>query len=339
MCANMNGTRQRAFTIVELLVVIAIIGILVALLLPAVQAAREAARRSECANHLRQLGLALDTYESANRHWPAGATSDATGATVYWTGFTDLLPFFEEPALKRLWDPNLAFYQQSADVLSTVVGLFICPTAPHDNVIDIAPLAALPAPTRFAVTDYVFSKGALDAWCMSVVQAQQNRRGCFFMTSKLRINEITDGTSKTFAMGEATGGPNWPLCHGAGCETPLDFSAAVPGTLNPWAYGSVGNDYVLPLKIDLAAVWACTVEPLNKRPVTDSFWGGLPEINDCRNSDQGGPHSTANFRSDHAGGGQFVFADGSVHFISEQIEMSTYRALSTICGGETVSAP
>ncbi len=91
-------------------------------------------------------------------------------------------------------------------------------------------------------------------------------------------------------MGEAVGGPNWPICRGAGCQTPLDPTTAKSGTTNPWAIRAVVNSFLVPLGIDSTSVWACTVEPLNKKPVTDSYWGNVPINNDCWSSDEGGPH-------------------------------------------------
>lgn len=328
---------RQALTLVEMLVVIAIIGLLVALLLPAIQAARESSRRADCANHLRQFGLALHNFEGARKHWPAGVTCDSSGAVVFASGLTVMMPYFEESSLHQLWDIKKPFSQQLPTVLATVVPLFVCPSSTADNPLEIPGMTALGGALRYGVTDYVFSKGTIDAWCLNTNQLAKNRRGCFFPNILLRMKEIQDGTSKTMAMGEAVGGKNWPLCHGVNCATPLTTDSAVSS--NPWSIGAVGNDPLVGFGVYAASVWGCTMEPLNKRPVTDSFWGGVPVTTDCRNSDEGGPHSTANFRSDHAGGAQFVFADGSVHFVAEEIEMTVYRGLSTIAGGETVSLP
>jgi hypothetical protein len=115
---------------------------------------------------------------------------------------------------------------------------------------------------------------------------------------------------------------------------PLVIAPQSPLATNPWAIGAVSNDSLTGVGLYIAGIWGCTEEPLNKWPVTDSFWGGIPITNDCRCSDQGSPHSTANFRSDHPGGGQFLLSDSSVQFIVNEIDFTLYRAMSTIAGGE-----
>jgi prepilin-type N-terminal cleavage/methylation domain-containing protein/prepilin-type processing-associated H-X9-DG protein len=327
-------SRHRGLTLVELLVVIAIVGVLVALLLPAVQAAREAARRTQCVNNLHQFGLALHNFESAQKHLPCGVVNNSAGTEVYTTGHAVLLPYFEDASLGSLWDPKKQFSQQSADVLATIVAVFVCPSNSKENPLTLAPLAMFGLPTRYGATDYVFCKGSNDTFCVTK-QVPAKERGCFYPGVEVRIKEITDGTSKAMAMGEAAGGTNWLLCRGAGCQTPVTLPDGNPPATGLWPVGAVGSAPFESIGIYTASVWGCTIEPLNKWPVTDS-WADVSSMNDCRSSVDGGTHSTANFRSDHTGGGQFLFADGSVHFIAEEIEMTVYRGLSTIAGAETV---
>jgi prepilin-type N-terminal cleavage/methylation domain-containing protein/prepilin-type processing-associated H-X9-DG protein len=331
----MQSIYRRAFTLVELLVVIAIIGVLVALLLPAVQAAREAARRTQCASHLRQFGLALHNFESARKCLPAGLVLDATKTVAFTSGHALLLPYFEDRALHSLWNQELAFSQQPPSVLSAVIPIFLCPSNDKENPHAFPPLAAIGWPTLYGATDYVFCKGATDTWCVTPQQVPSDQRGCFYPTVTVRLKEITDGKSKSICMGEGAGGARWPLCRGTNCKVPQGNPPGKHVATNVWPIGAVGNAQFEAAGLYTAAIWACTVEPLNKWPVTDA-WVDLAATSDCRSSDQGGSHSACNFRSDHPSGGQFLFADGSVHFLNETIDMRVYRGLSTIAGGETI---
>jgi prepilin-type N-terminal cleavage/methylation domain-containing protein/prepilin-type processing-associated H-X9-DG protein len=326
------------FTLVELLVVIAIIGTLIALLLPAIQAAREAGRRCQCSSNLKQFGLALANYEGAEKHLPPGLVSDPTGTTAYASGHVALLPYFEEAGVYAMWDQKLQFMQQSNSVLAAVIPVFVCPSNDKDNPINLTALGPFGLPTLYGATDYVLCKGSTDAWCITANMVPRERRGCFYPTLNTRLSEIQDGLSNTIAMGEGAGGPAWPICHGVGCQTPPSLPAGPPVATNPWPIGGADSAGFEAGGLYFTSTWACSVEPINKRPVTESFLD-ITALTDCRSSDQGGTHSTSNFRGDHPGGAQFLFADGSVHFIVETIDMPTYRALSTIAGGESVSLP
>ncbi len=148
------------------------------------------------------------------------------------------------------------------------------------------------------------------------------------------MRHIIDGTSHTLAMGDAAGGEGWPACERPGCETPegRGFADAV------WMVGNIGNHAIAASGYVYTAIYAATVEPINKRAVTGSIVDE-PAIFDCRSSPSGGPHSSGNFRSDHPSGAQFLLCDGSVHFVSESIEMQLYRALSTHAGDEIAAVP
>jgi hypothetical protein len=107
---------------------------------------------------------------------------------------------------------------------------------------------------------------------------------------------------------------------------------------NPWITGGLGISFLRDAGVLVGGIWGCTLERPNKSPVTDSFID-MAGIHDCRSSDHGGPHSSANFRSDHVGGVFFLFADSSVHFLSNHIDLPNYRRLSTVGGGEVTDAP
>ncbi len=184
--------RQRGFTLVELLVVIAIIGSLVALLLPAVQAAREAARLTQCKNNLRQLGIASQNYHGANGQFTAGiVTSDDNYRKGMHSGFIYLLPYFEQNALFDSYD-QAEPWDSAANLIvgATALENLACPS----NVTEVPQQGKLTA----APTDYAFSKGDVAYLC-----EKQTGGGMFDVNSQVRIAQITDGTSKTFALGEA----------------------------------------------------------------------------------------------------------------------------------------
>jgi prepilin-type N-terminal cleavage/methylation domain-containing protein len=341
---------RRAFTLVELLVVISIICVLTSLLLPAVQSAREAGRRVQCANNLKQFGLAMLNYEGASKCFPVGVNTDPTGSQVYGNAFTAMFPFLEESTLHALWDQNKVYGQQRPQTLAAVVTEFVCPTNDKPNPLTLQPLSTFGMATSYGVSDYVLCKGSTDTWCLSGNAMPPERRGFFYPNLRTRANEIHDGLSKTIAIGEGAGGFRWPLCHGANCHTPLALPSGTgsdsstqgppvtPAATDAWAIGDVGNISFATIGVYTSGIWACTLEPMNKTPVTDS-WMDVSAPDDCRCSVDGGPHYTANFRSDHPSCAQFLYADGSVQLLMDQIDMSVYRALSTISGNELVNQP
>jgi prepilin-type N-terminal cleavage/methylation domain-containing protein len=188
--------RRPAFTLVELLVVIAIIGILVGLLLPAVQAVRQAARRTACTNNLRQLALAIHNYASAQRHFPAGVVDDDDNhrrglhsGTVY------LLPYIEQDNLYQQYDFSQP-WDASANlpVAGVPISLFLCPE--NDSAVEQdGGIAGQPS-------DYAFNKGD-----EAFLGRSRTTSGLFDINSKTRFRDIADGSSSTFLIGEAASSP------------------------------------------------------------------------------------------------------------------------------------
>ena len=192
----MAKNKRNAFTIVELLVVIAIIAMLVAILLPAMTGAREAARRTQCKNNLRQLGLAINSYQTSNGVFPPGVISrDSDFQSGTHSGFVFLLPFLEENALYDGYDQSQA-WDSAANlaIASEPVTTFVCATngssVPQQGGIDAAP------------TDYAFSKGSL-----AYLSLQSVGNGMFDINSEISWTHVRDGLSKTIAMGEAASTP------------------------------------------------------------------------------------------------------------------------------------
>jgi hypothetical protein len=316
-----------------LLVVIAIVGVLVALMLPAVQSAREAARRSSCQNNLRQFGIALVNYEAVRCELPAGAsathpTDNPLDAIIYATANALLLPYFEEMAVADEYDYDKMFFRQPLDLYRAIVPTFVCPTNGHQMLVSsLFSDSGFPIGDTFATTDYAYSHGATDAWCVTNKFAA-HEKGPFQIGDGTKLSQIVDGTSHTIAMGEAAGGDDWPLGYGPGSSIPDE--AGLDSDV-PWLSGLPGNDFFLPVLISSA--FGCTAEPMNKRPVTNTMIL-LSSSTDCRSSTEGGPHMTSNFRSDHTGGGQFLICDGSVQFLADNVDVVFYRRLSTIAEGE-----
>lgn len=337
-CHAHHPVRTRAFTLIELLVVIAMIAVIVALLLPAAQQAREAARRTQCRNNLRQFGLAIHNYESTHRCFPPGAIVTVDGATVYATALVMLMSYCDQANLATLYDPLRPWYMHTPDVASTVVPMFICPSNSKQNPFRIAGLTAFGVMTGeyFGATDYIFCKGASDACCLPDLLPAE--RGAFYYNRPIRIADIADGTSNTIAIGEGAGGDHWLLCRGAGCTSPYNGAHGTVPATNAWITGGLGISFLETAGILISGIWGCTAERPNKNPVTDTYIE-FSKLSDCRSSRNGGPHSTANFRSDHAGGVFFLMADGSVQFITENIDLIVYRRLSTVAEGLPAAFP
>lgn len=332
---NRSASRGTGFTLVELLVVIAIIGILVALLLPAIQAAREAARRNSCANNLRQFGIALQNHASAKHSFPPGMEIEftATGINFFANANTFLLPYLEETAVTSRYNFEKPYWEQEVELVKIPMGTFTCPSNEFQFFVsDIFTKEGFSIGDTFATTDYAYSKGSTDAWCLSF-DYPANEVGVFTIGKMIKLRQITDGLSSTMAMGEAAGGENWLLSDGPSLNAAIEpeHSASVP-----WVIGNLGAVRMAPFR--MSSIYGATAEPLNKRAVTPTI---IDEANgfDCRSSRNGGPHAVSNFRSDHPGGGQFLFCDGSVQMLSDSIDLTTYRRLSTMAENEPASIP
>jgi prepilin-type N-terminal cleavage/methylation domain-containing protein/prepilin-type processing-associated H-X9-DG protein len=360
---HFRRVQLRGFTLVELLVVIAIIGILVALLLPAIQAAREAARRSECINNLKQYGIALHNYHGSNKSFPPGWYLQGPLPTdaYYANANTRLLPYFEETSLHGLYDQKKEWYNQKPEVGSTVVPMFRCPSASGPNPYQHAGLKQILGNSRnsvFGLTDYAYCKGASNIFCLDLSGLQFGNmnqifkpgpiplsvRGPFDMAFGASIRQITDGTSKTIAIGDASGDPRWQVCgkeQGCTVADEPDGSGEIPYGWFPWIAGQPNSTEYYG-KVIVTSLFAGTVDRMNKNPVTGTYIHSAdlknknPAIS-CRDSKNGGQNAISNYRSDHPGGCNFLMCDGSVAFLNESIDMLTYQARSTIAGEEVFS--
>ena len=279
------GTRQpktRGFTLVELLVVIAIIGILIALLLPAVQAAREAARRSQCSNNLKQIGLGLQNYHDTFKVFPPSSISSGGYGGHAMSGWIFILPFMEAAQVHDLWNFSEDYDDASnaAGRRTPVDGLF-CPSKPRSEK----------ASSSTAYGDYALSNGT------GYINSSDSRyqRGMFGQNSSCRMRDILDGTTNTIAAGEK--------------RTVQSTSLTSPQYR--WGWHATRN-MCWPMNQDVVSTG--TYEFIL---ADGTVYTGTPGWNDY----------WANFGGEHPGGAQFVAADGSVHFVSETIEMDLYKNL------------
>jgi len=293
--------RHRGFTLVELLVVIAIIGTLVALLLPAIQAARESARKSSCRNNLHQIGVAMHNYESAYGKLPpgykyaAGPQGNALGYS--WTAM--LLPFMELQSLYDAFDFKLPIYDpENATVREEHIESLLCPTD------DVSPTGFVEmGDERYAMACYVANFGAPD---LDEDQEQRNPAptdpfqrpgpwGPFYRNSKTKLKDITDGLSQTLMVGERQNGPfRTPGSHGVHIEYETTWAGAVREITDPT------DDH------GHMALFQT---------------GHTPNHPDSDDRDVSAPHS---------GEALFLLCDGSVHSIREDIEEKVYFALGTM---------
>jgi prepilin-type N-terminal cleavage/methylation domain-containing protein len=332
--------RRRGFTLVELLVVIAIIGILIALLLPAVQKAREAARRTQCKNHLKQVGLALHNHHSAKKCFPPGTYNYIDTGSPMPPGFTfanhrrcwmqDTMAYFENNVLFQEFEQ----FMRSGGIAwvfpgnSTVIPILMCPSDPASPKLQTWDGEAFPKPpTSFNPPslgmpglsqgfsgNYVTCSGSdlynprsppTNAYLKS---AQLN--GIFYAASKTRFKDITDGTSKTAMVSELVLTPD-----------------VVDNDLRGRYYNSLGGNVNFTTLYSPNTSVGDRLNWLSKQAVPLA-----PVANPCNRCMVDNMYNSA--RSYHSGGVNLVAADGSVHFIADSIDPVVYKGFGSRAGGE-----
>jgi prepilin-type N-terminal cleavage/methylation domain-containing protein/prepilin-type processing-associated H-X9-DG protein len=326
--------REHGFTLVELLVVIAIIGILIALLLPAVQAAREASRRSSCSNNLKQIGQAILNFESARKAYPAGrygceestvgilikngksvdcGTNPAVNHAA--SGFVTIQPYMEGNALfvaakydqDGIWRDldTVTWFNDPVrrQMVTTRPSMMVCPSSPADAKCKNCPSSYSDADKNGATGSYAMCAGTLGKNSVPAsATVKYFNTGLFVHKIMKKVRQVTDGTSKTFAVGEVKD------------EDTFDG-------FNLWTQ-----------TFRMGSTSRGTENPLNS-PHKNPPAAGVDA--DC----QHGPCWNGAFGSNHGAGANFVYADGHTTFISDNISPLPYSAAATIAGGESYPAP
>jgi len=313
----MRSRSRRAFTLIELLVVIAIIGILIGLLLPAVQKVREAANRVSCQNNLKQIGLALHNFHDVNKHLPGNIRPSATNTVrVRWVTF--LLPYFEQGNIysayhfDKNWSDPL-----NLPLTSQPLKIFQCPSSQDPDRPDFLP--ENPTVGIVATGDYSGIYG-VDPELVTLGLVDEAGEGAISKTRKLRFADFPDGLSNTIHVTESSGKPNlWQGRHQVGeAPTPMVNGGgwSRTGSEISWLRGSSADGTVFPgpLAINASNGQQVTVYP-------DPFYG---------------VDGTGAVYGFHPGGVNTLFVDGSVHFISEAVDIRSFAALVTRAGGEVI---
>jgi prepilin-type N-terminal cleavage/methylation domain-containing protein/prepilin-type processing-associated H-X9-DG protein len=364
----MHSKRSSGFTLVELLVVIAIIGILVALLLPAVQAAREAARRMSCGNNLKQQGLALHQYHNTYKTFPpalmnSGRFISGTTRLDQWgyregvrnhTGWLFLLPFIEQGTLANLIDMrgptntsrnpldlgglnplDHLLWQDNRFVLAKKrLPVLECPSHPDAGQLSTYRPNTTNLYSRDLArrTSYLFATGYyVDDhynwdYYRSINTYESVRVGAFGNNSHCKFAYMTDGSANTIAIGESTGG--------VAEMTSGRIRPDIGGHFGPWGLHGTHTS-VHGRVVSGGGVWMR--DPTYRDRVEWQTWARDWHINAKFENDPEGRSFAWTFRSKHPGGAQFVFCDGSVHLLKENMDYFIYCSMNYIADANVVS--
>lgn len=325
----------RAFTLVELLVVIAIIGILVALLLPAVQSAREAARRMSCQNNLKQVGLACLNYESAQKSLPPALLHDVNSGTLSkWSALARLLPYLEQGNFESEIDYTTDYEQvQYGDGLIGAYRVpgYLCPSEVRDEVrTDSSTGQAIHYPTNYGLNRGV--------WMTYDPTGKEQAEGMFDVNRGVAFRKVADGQSHTLLAAEVKGWNPYYRDGDSGQPTPVEFNnPAALCSMGPGDFkDSSGHTEWVDGRSHQAGFTAALppntkVECAGKEQY-DVDWTSTRE----GKSDSLKTYAAVTSRSYHAGGVNVAMADGSVHTVADNIAPLVWRAMATRAGGEVV---
>jgi prepilin-type N-terminal cleavage/methylation domain-containing protein/prepilin-type processing-associated H-X9-DG protein len=328
----MGKRTARGFTLVELLVVIAIIGVLVALLLPAVQAAREAARRSQCTNNLKQYGLAVANYLSAKKDLlPSGLTQDPSPyrGVTFWVY---LLPYMEQQAIYARWDFKVLSKNSLTpdSPAAAQIATLLCPSdQPQERVLNFSTMPSgnhgMAYPGYYAITSYAGNHGTFSYYPNNIPRLPTQPDGVLFLTGPgsvpelnqkpVKLAEVTDGTSNTILGGEKY---NYDPEFDALPDSSRSGLLIHQWAQWAWTGGFKGNGHVM----------RSSGEPINLM------------ARDCGTGTSGytcQDRRLQGYGSGHPSGANLAFLDGSARFVSDSISTITLAAWSTRAGGEVIN--
>jgi prepilin-type N-terminal cleavage/methylation domain-containing protein/prepilin-type processing-associated H-X9-DG protein len=339
-----NVRARLAFTLIELLVVIAIIGVLVAILLPAVQQAREAARRTQCANNLKQFGLVLLQYEEAHGCLPTGAVSKpytgnpALAPNLYrWSTLAFLTPYLEQEQVYNSLNLDFPLYDAvflapppkispaNTTSVATIVRSFLCPS---DRSASIS--------AYYAPTNYVFNVGS-----GPINGSPFDGDGLFFINSSIRLRDVADGLFKTIAMSESVLGPDF---------APGQFNNNSPKDLQTsYSFQLIGSAGLSESSCRNPTLWNrddprgfSWADGQYRTTLYNHFLTPNAAAFDCIGSYALGGEADKRYsaygwraaRSRHRGGVNVLLLDGSVQYVAETVDEALWRAAATRAGGE-----
>ncbi len=332
--------QRSGFTLVELLVVIAVIGILVGLLLPSVQAAREASRRMSCTNNLKQLSLALHNHESILKEFPSGVIrqiwdQQPTWSEGHWAWgvFANLLPYIEQSNLHEQLHldkpllgapPTFQILPEHQDLVNKNVGLFLCPSD-FEAVLD----------QRYRPANYVACLGSGVETPTQQAGTDRDADGVFFANSRTKPRDIVDGLSNTIAFSETTLGLGSPGPDGFVVTSPPADPKDVWAALMPWEVTALSDSACQSANsfgVTRGNSWAATS---HLSGFFNTYLSPNSTTSDCIIHFTFSPGWVA-ARSRHPGGVNVALVDGSVRFVSDSIDLAVWRSLSTRNGGEVI---
>lgn len=326
--------RRRGFTLIELLVVIAIIAILIALLLPAVQQAREAARRTQCKNNLKQIGLALHNYHDAFLVFPPGSNYTRTTMSAqggwgisFWVG---ILPFIDQGPLFNKFnmnESNSGYVLHSTTTRDAVNGVtlqtYLCPSSPQPSrgTPNVYSPASVTIPSYAGLAGTVGTFGSFtETRTVSAMGSDGlqygSAGGAFVKAQSTRIRDFTDGTSNVAIVGEQSD-------YLTNTTTNVQFDGRSSGG-GDYTYGFCMGSSSPSLGMDMQVGLTTVVKPVGTKKFSITLSQDL----------------SPNFpiQSSHSGGAHLLLTDGSVHFVSDSLNFATLQALLTRDDGQTMNA-